>query len=210
MNGAMGEPQGLEVKKNGQLLLACGGVKSITSGFAKFSGATLQIYDSGNCTQEGSLYEVAGVNFTIAPSVFGDNCFDARIEWAPSPPCEVTGFALSNGDDAVYVGAFGRTTGPSGYEAFSAKPIFDCGCAIDGEMCCSHLFELDQATYSPGRYTLGFPNAKSDIGPEETIIGSVDGNDYQFKNFRSFVQETCDDTPSHVWLDVRWWAMKAN
>lgn len=209
MNGAMGEPPQIEVKTNGQVLLTCGGVKTVKQGFAKFSGETLQIYDSGDCTQAGALYEVAGVNFSITPTGFGDDCSDVQIEWAPAPPCAITGFGLANGGDPTYIGAFGRINGPSGYKAFSAEPAFDCGCAVDDVMCCAHVYELDQAEYSPGAYTLGFPGAMDDIGAQESIVGTVDGNSYLFTNLRSHVHESCEAAPSHVWLDVRWWAMKS-
>jgi hypothetical protein len=210
MNGVMGDPPRLEVKKDGQVLDICSGAKGLTGAFASFSGSTLQIHDSGDCTETGTLYEVTGVNFSIMPMDLGDSCFDVQIEWAPAPPCEVTGFGLSNGDNPLYVGAFGRRTGPSGYGAFSAESTFDCGCAVDDVTCCEHVFELDQATYSPGGYTLGFPDARSDIGAGEAVIGTIDGNDYLFTNLRSHVHESCDAAPSHVWLDIRWWAMEAN
>lgn len=210
ISGVPGDPPRLEVKANGQVLMSCGGAKTFVGAFAKLSGSTLKIYDSENCTQTGTLYEVTGVNFSISPTDFGDACSQARVEWASTPPCDVTGFGLANGGDPLYVGAFGRTLGPSGYTAFSTDSVFDCGCVVDDVKCCDHVLELDQETYPPGRYTLKFPGAMSDIGEQESIVGTVDQNEYLFTNLRSHVRESCDPAPSHEWLDFRWWAVKTN
>lgn len=210
MDGVVGEPPRLEVKKDGQPLVACGMAKSLTKTFAKFSGSTLQLHDSGTCNQSGTLYELTGVNFSITPQDLGDGCFDARIEWAPGPVCEVTGFGLRNGDQPIYVGAFGRLRGPTGYTAFASEPLFDCGCAVDGVECCDHVSEVDQKLYEPGVYTLAFPGADSDIAAGAQITGTVDGSSYLFRNLRSHVGPSCDPAPTNVWLDVRWWAMNSN
>lgn len=204
------EPPRLEVKKSGQVLKACGGSKSLTDAYATFSGSTLQVYDSGTCTPTGTLYEITGVNFAITPLEFGESCSDVRIEWAAVDPCEVTGFALTNGDKPAYVGAFGRTTGPDGYAAFAVEPVQECGCVVDGVACCQHLFELDQTLYMPGEYTLDFPGAAAPIGAQESIDGEVDGASYLFRNLRSMVHAGCMAAPSHIWLDLRWWAMRSN
>lgn len=190
--------------------MLCGGSKQLSNAYAKFSGSTLQIYDSGACTQTGTLYEVTGVNFAISPIAFGENCSDVTIEWAAVAPCEVTGFALANGDKPAIVGAFGRTTGPGEYAAFSVEPFHDCGCAVDGVACCQHIFELDQTLYLPGGYSLGFPGAAAPIAAQMATDGEVEGVSYLFTNLRSFVHEGCMAAPSHVWLDLRWWAMRSD
>lgn len=210
VGGALGEPPRLEVKKSGQVLMACGASKSVSNAFAKFSGSTLQIYDSGTCTQTGTLYEVTGVNFTITPIDLGESCSHVTLEWAAAAPCEVTGFALKNGDNPAYVGAFGRRTGPGEYAAFSVEPFHECGCAVDDVACCKHFYEIDQKDYLPGEYSLGFPDAVAPIAAMESTTGKVEGADYLFTNLRSLVHESCAAEPSHVWLDFRWWAMLNN
>lgn len=210
MEAVVGEPPHLAVKQDGQPLVACAGVRSLTKAFAKFSGATLQLYDSGTCAQTGSLYEITGVNFAITPVDLGESCSDARIEWAPGPVCEVTGFGLRNGDQPVLVGAFGRLRGPTNYTAFTAQPQQECGCEVDGVACCDHVFELDQKLYQPGGYSLGFPGADGTIAPGDSINGTVGRADYQFRNLRSDVGESCVAGPSNVWLDMRWWATANN
>jgi len=205
MGDVVGEPPRLAVKQNGQLLQPCGGAKSLTGAFAKFSGSTLQIYDSGTCEQAGALYEVTGVGFTLEPTNLSDDCSSVRIEWAPAPPCEVTGFGLANGEQPRLVGAFGRTIGPTGFAAFSPAPEFACGCEVDDITCCQQVLENEPQAYQPGHYTLDFPGASDGCDPQESIAGVVDGNDYLFTNLRSFVHGTCEENPDHVWLDVRWW-----
>jgi len=206
MDAVVGEPPRLEVKQDGQPLVVCAGARGLTKAFAKLSGGTLQLYDSGTCAQTGSLYEITGVNFVIPQVDLGDTCSDARIEWAPEPVCEVTGFGLRNGDQPVLVGAFGRLRGPTKYTAFSAKPHRECGCTVDGVQCCDHVFELDQEHYLPGTYTLEFPGTDGAIAPGESTQGSVGRADYLFRNLRSDVVESCTAGPSNVWLDMRWWA----
>ncbi len=210
MDAVVGEPARLEIKKDGQVLLACGGAISLTNAFAKFSGSTLKLYNSGTCMQTGPLYEVTGVNFAIKAKDLGEGCSDVRIEWATAPPCEVTGFGITLGDNPVYVGAFGRLLGPTGYTSFSSEPLFDCGCTVDDAACCEHLFDQNQQVYQPGAYTLAFPGAMTDIAAPAAIVGSVDGSDYLFTNLRSQVHGSCDAAPSHVWLDIRWWAMASD
>lgn len=200
-----GEPPGLAVTKGQNPVMSCGSPKAITKGYAKFVGTTLQVHESGTCVESGPVWEFKGVGFDINMVPLTEACTAVRIEWVSAmPPCVPAAIGVTNGDTKVLVGAFGRLKGPTGYEAFTATPTFDCGCEVDGVACCDHT--LEQTTYEPGLYTLSFPGGVDPVVSGLATIGSVDGKSYQFRNLRSRVREECPMVPPSVWFDMRWWA----
>ncbi len=201
-------PPRLKVLKDGQEALQCGGaVKTINNAYVEYVGSTIRIHTSGNCAPGGSVYEVSGVGFTITPVGLGESCSAARLEWAAEPPCELSGFALKNGDKAVFVGGFGRLTPPEGYDGFGPAALFDCGCELAPMTCCSH--NLDGMDLAPGLYSLLFPGVGQTLAAQQQAQGVVEGTTYTFANLNSHIHTSCEAVPPNVWLDMRWWVARA-
>lgn len=200
-------PPRLKVLKDGIEALQCGGVvKTLGNAYVEYVGNTIRIHNSGNCAPGGSIYEVSGVGFTITPVGLGESCSSARLEWAAQPPCELSGFALKNGDSAVYVGGFGTLTAPEGFDGFSPAALFDCGCELDPMTCCSH--DLDGADLVPGLYALLFPGLGQTLPAQHEAQGTIENTNYLFSNLNSHIHPSCEALPSTVWLDMRWWVAR--
>lgn len=201
-------PPRLKVLKDGLEALQCGGiVKTLSNAYVEYVGNAIRIHNSGNCAPGGSVYEVSGVGFTITPVGLGESCSSARLEWAAQPPCELSGFALKNGDSAVYVGGFGTLTAPEGFDGFSPAALFDCGCELDPMTCCSH--NLDGADLVPGLYALLFPGLGQTLPAQQQAQGTIENTNYLFSNLNSHIHPSCEALPSTVWLDMRWWVARA-